>query len=95
MNIKALRAFRAVVAEGSVIGASRTMNLSQPAVSRLLALLEAELRLTLFLRVRRRLVLTDEGRVRIPTKSATYSDFKPATCSDLKPDGFGASRVVV
>lgn len=62
MNIKALRAFRAVVAEGSVIGASRTMNLSQPAVSRLLALLEGELRLTLFLRVRRRLVLTDEGR---------------------------------
>lgn len=62
MNIRALRAFRAVVTEGSVIGAARAMNLSQPAVSRLLALLEAELRLTLFHRVRRRLVLTDEGR---------------------------------
>ncbi len=62
MNIKALRAFRAVVAEGSVIGAARAMNLSQPAVSRLLGLLEAELRLTLFHRVRRRLILTDEGR---------------------------------
>lgn len=62
MNIKALRAFRAVVTEGSVIAASRALNLSQPAVSRLLALLEAELRLTLFHRVRRRLVLTDEGR---------------------------------
>lgn len=62
MNVKALRAFRAVVTEGSVIGASRAMNLSQPAVSRLLGLLEAELRLTLFSRVRRRLILTDEGR---------------------------------
>jgi len=62
MNIKALRAFRAVVTEGSVVGASRTLNLSQPAVSRLLAILEAELRLTLFHRVRRRMILTDEGR---------------------------------
>lgn len=62
MNVKALRAFRAVVAEGSVSGASRAMNLSQPAVSRLILLLEAELRLQLFHRVRRRLILTDEGR---------------------------------
>ena len=62
MNIKALRAFRTIVAEGSVIAASRVMNLSQPAVSRLLAQLEAELKLTLFQRTRQRLVLTDEGR---------------------------------
>ena len=62
MNVKALRAFRAVVTEGSVIAASRVMNLSQPAVSRLLAQLEAELKLTLFERTRQRLVLTEEGR---------------------------------
>lgn len=62
MNIKALRAFRLVVTEGSVNAAARAMNLSQPAVSRLLALLENELKLTLFLRTSRRLVLTDEGQ---------------------------------
>jgi DNA-binding transcriptional LysR family regulator len=62
MNIKALRAFRTIVAEGSVIAASRVMNLSQPAVSRLLAQLEGELKLTLFHRTRQRLLLTDEGR---------------------------------
>lgn len=62
MNVKALRAFRAIVTEGSVIGASRVMNLSQPAVSRLVSLLEAELQLTLFDRSRQRLMLTEEGR---------------------------------
>lgn len=62
MNVKALRAFRLIVTEGSVIAAARAMNLSQPAVSRLVSLLENELKLTLFLRSGRRMVLTDEGQ---------------------------------
>nr|WP_321455784.1 LysR family transcriptional regulator [uncultured Cohaesibacter sp.] len=61
MNIKALLAFQAVITEGSVSGAARTMNLSQPAVSRLISILEAELRLTLFKREKKRLRLTEEG----------------------------------
>src|SRR3546814_19982826 len=61
MNIRALQAFRLVVSEGSVAGAARAMHISQPAVSRLVALLEAEFRLTLFRRRRPRLVLTHEG----------------------------------
>ena len=42
MNIKALRAFRLVVSEGSVNAAAKALCLSQPAVSRLIALLESE-----------------------------------------------------
>lgn len=61
MNIKALQAFNAVVQEGTVSSAAKLLNLSQPAVSRLIAVLEAELRLTLFKRERQRLHLTDEG----------------------------------
>ncbi|MGE4529460.1 MAG: LysR family transcriptional regulator [Rhodospirillaceae bacterium] len=61
MNIRALQAFNAVVLEGSVSGAARMMNLGQPAVSRLIAVLEAELRLTLFKREKQRLRLTEEG----------------------------------
>ena len=61
MNIKALRAFRAIIAEGSVGAAASTLALSQPAVSRLIALLEAELDLPLFRREHRRLVLTEQG----------------------------------
>lgn len=62
VNLKALRAFRLIVTHGSVSAAARAMNLSQPAVSRLVSLLENELKLTLFLRSGRRMVLTDEGR---------------------------------
>jgi DNA-binding transcriptional LysR family regulator len=62
MNLKALKAFRLIVTHGSVSAAARVMNLSQPAVSRLMSLLEDELKLTLFRRVGRRLVLTEEGQ---------------------------------
>ncbi|WP_138473393.1 LysR family transcriptional regulator [Poseidonocella sp. HB161398] len=62
MNLRALQAFNAVLATGSVSGAARHMNLSQPAVSRQIALLEAELNLTLFKRERRRLALTEQGQ---------------------------------
>lgn len=61
MNIKALTAFRAVVTEGSAAQAAQKINMSQPAVSRLIAILERELNLKLFYRTRRRLVLTREG----------------------------------
>lgn len=61
MNIKALRAFRLTLSEGSLAGASEKLHLSQPAVSRLISTLEAELKLTLFHRTGRRLKPTSEA----------------------------------
>lgn len=61
MNHKALCAFRLIVERGSLSLAAAGMNLSQPAVSRLIALLEAELDLTLFDRSGRSLKMTNEG----------------------------------
>lgn len=61
MNFKSLRAFQLVVTEGSLAGAASVMNLSQPAVSRLIALLETETELKLFDRTRRRLRMTEAG----------------------------------
>ncbi len=61
MNIKALRAFRAALSEGSLVAASEILHLSQPAVSRLISGLEAELKLTLFDRSGRNLTPTPEG----------------------------------
>ena len=61
MNIKALRAFRATVSEGSLAGAARVIHLSQPAVSRLISSLEGELRLALFHRTGRSLMPTKEA----------------------------------
>jgi DNA-binding transcriptional LysR family regulator len=61
MNIKGLRIFRLIVTQGSLAAASRAMNLSQPAGSRLLAILEAETKLKLFDRSGRKLALTEDG----------------------------------
>lgn len=61
MNIKALRAFRATLSEGTLAAAGNLLNLSQPAVSRLISGLEGELRITLFDRSGRNLTPTPEG----------------------------------
>src|SRR5258708_32265846 len=62
MNLKRLQAFRAVFEAGSVTRAAEQLHTTQPALSRLIADLEAELGLALFVRQRRRLVPTAEGR---------------------------------
>ncbi|MEI2415359.1 LysR family transcriptional regulator [Orrella sp. JC864] len=63
MNLKSLRLFRLIVLRGSLAGAAEQLHLSQSAASRLIALLEDELRLKLFTRSRRRLLLTPEGEL--------------------------------
>jgi DNA-binding transcriptional LysR family regulator len=61
MNLKALRAFQLIVEGGSLTSASNSLGLSQPAVSRLVALLEEELELKLFSRSGRTLRVTEKG----------------------------------
>jgi DNA-binding transcriptional LysR family regulator len=61
MNLKALRAFQLIVEGGSLTAASKSLGLSQPAVSRLVALLEDELKLLLFNRSGRTLRVTEKG----------------------------------
>lgn len=61
MNVRALRIFRLVVTRGSLAAAAEALGMSVPAASRQIALLEAETRLTLFNRTRRRLTLTKQG----------------------------------
>lgn len=57
-----LRAFHATAAQGSLSGAARALNLTQPTLSRQIAALEDRLALMLFERDGRRLSLTDAGR---------------------------------
>lgn len=61
MNLKALRAFRLIVERGSLSVASDALGLSQPAVSRLISMLEEEMNLVLFDRSGRRLRMTEKG----------------------------------
>lgn len=61
MNIKQLEAFQAIMATGSTIAAAERLGLSQSAASRLLAQLEEDLGLALFVRQKGRLVPTREA----------------------------------
>ncbi|MEM9764415.1 MAG: LysR family transcriptional regulator [Pseudomonadota bacterium] len=62
MELRHLRTFRAVAETGGVHAAAGRLNIAQPAVSRTLRDLEAELGFTLFDRVGRGLRITDGGK---------------------------------
>lgn len=61
MNPRQIEAFRAIAQAGTVTAAAERLNISQPAVSRLLADLEHRTGLALFARAKGRLHLTPEG----------------------------------
>ena len=60
MKLSYLNAFRAVVECQTVTAAAELLNISQPAVSRLLSSLEEQLKFKLFIRQRNRLVMRDK-----------------------------------
>ncbi|HET6351447.1 MAG TPA: selenium metabolism-associated LysR family transcriptional regulator [Coriobacteriia bacterium] len=66
MNIAQLRAFVAVVDQGSFSGAARELAISQPAVTMQLQALESDVGATLLDRRYRRIDLTEAGRVLLP-----------------------------
>ncbi|WP_245943869.1 LysR family transcriptional regulator [Acuticoccus kandeliae] len=61
MDWNHIRAFHATATAGSLSAAARTLGLTQPTLSRQIQAFEAELGLTLFERIGRKLVLTDTG----------------------------------
>jgi DNA-binding transcriptional LysR family regulator len=61
-NLRHIEAFRAVMLTGTVMAAASLMNLTQPAVSRTIALLEIQLGFKLFERRGRRLFPTTEAQ---------------------------------
>lgn len=90
-----LEAFRAVMHGGSVTRAAEMLNLSQPAVTKLLRALEEETRLALFDRSRRRLTPTQEAR-RFEAEAERF--FAAATrmdriANDMRSAGMGELRV--
>lgn len=62
MNQRRIEAFRAVMVTGSITRAAEQLNISQPAVSRLIADLEAEIELKLFVRAGGSIIATEEAR---------------------------------
>lgn len=66
MELRSLRYFVAIADEGSLVGASDVVRITQPALSRQLRALERELGIALFRRDHRRLDLTAAGREFLP-----------------------------
>lgn len=62
LNLRQIEVFRAIMLSGSIIGASKLLYVSQPAVSRLIAYTEQRLGLMLFERIKGRLYPTPEAR---------------------------------
>ena len=62
MELRVLRYFLAVAREETVSGAAEAVHVTQPTLSRQMMELEEELGKTLFLRGKRRITLTEEGR---------------------------------
>lgn len=61
LNLRQIEVFRAIMMAGSISGAGRLLHVSQPAVSRVLALTESRLRYALFERAKGRLTPTPEA----------------------------------
>lgn len=61
MELRRLRYFLSIAAEGSLGKASRTLGIAQPALGRQIQLMEAELGVDLFTRVPKGMILTEEG----------------------------------
>lgn len=66
MEFHQLRYFTAAAEDMSISRAAQRLHVTQPALSRQIAALEAELGVALFDRVKKRIVLTDAGRFFLP-----------------------------
>ena len=61
LNLRQIEAFKAVIEHGTVSRAADILNVSQPAISKLIAHLEADAEVRLFDRVNGRLAPTERG----------------------------------
>jgi DNA-binding transcriptional LysR family regulator len=76
LNFRQLEIFRAVMQTGSVTGAARALNLSQPAVTKILQHAESQLRFALFDRVKGRLLPTQEAQALFPDVERVFEDLR-------------------
>lgn len=88
-----LRAFRAIAEAGSFSAAATRLHLSQPAISKRIALLEARLGVALFDRVGRRVLLTEAGFALLPHAAAVELSFAAAEQAVRDLDGDVSGRL--
>jgi DNA-binding transcriptional LysR family regulator len=76
MRLRHIEVFNAIMVSGTVSGAARLMNISQPAVSRLLQHAELQLGFALFHRAKGRLIPSDEAQSLFPRIEHLYGNLR-------------------
>ena len=79
MNLRQLEVFRAIMRDGTITAAANALDISQPAVSKLLAHLEDQLGYPLFDRIGGRLVATMEAQLIYPDVDRAFRQFDTLT----------------
>lgn len=95
ISMRLIEVFRSVMQAGSVVGAARLLNVTQPGVSRTIALLESQLGYALFERRGRRLIPTAEAEALFREVEHVYLgvDRIARLAVDLRLQRAGALRV--
>jgi DNA-binding transcriptional LysR family regulator len=78
MDTQLLQAFAAVAESGSFSTAAEQMHLTQPAISKRIALLESQLDCSLFDRAARQITLTEAGRTLLPHAQSVLQALRAA-----------------
>jgi DNA-binding transcriptional LysR family regulator len=78
MDTQLLQAFVAVAEHSSFSNAAEQMHLTQPAISKRIALLESQLDCSLFDRIGRQITLTEAGRALLPHAQAVLQQIRSA-----------------
>lgn len=95
LNLRQIEVFRAVMLTGSVVGASKLLYVSQPAISRLIAHTEQRLGFALFLRTKGRLYPTPEARRLLSEVNVVYEGVERVNevADDLAANRTGSLRI--
>jgi DNA-binding transcriptional LysR family regulator len=78
MDTQLLQAFAAVAETGSFSSAAEQLHLTQPAISKRIALLEQQLDCSLFDRIGRQIALTEPGRALLPHAQTVLQELRVA-----------------
>src|SRR5687768_1291094 len=92
LNFRQLEVFRAVMTSGSASRASELLGVTQPAISRSVADLEAAVGFSLFDRVRGRLVPTPEGQMFFRDVNASFAGLDRLRSAAARIRDFGSGR---
>lgn len=97
MRMRQIEAFHAIYVSGSISGAARVLNVSQPSLTKVLQHAEQQLGFALFRRVKGRLVATDEAHVLFREVSDVHERLSSLrkTARNLRSGSAGNVRVAV